>query len=588
MARSLRLGLLGLALLAGLSTFAGLWLQEDPLSGSCAIEAANLRCEYLLSPFSDARKPRLSWEVSLAPGLSPAEFRDQVQSAFRILVSRRSLQDLALGRSTQLVWDTGQVMSSASAHLVYDGASLDSGDQLTWSVQVWDARGRACVTTQAHFEVTPRPVRADEIPYIRGSPETGLLSSSGTAWYDWHAQWITSPSPNTTHDCPGLEPAPLFRRTVTLSRPTEKLLLARLHVTGLGLYRIFIGGNDIGRPLDPAWTLYSARLFYQTFDVLDWVRGAAIDGAFVLGAEVGAGWYDSQRLKMWGQYVWRDKLPAGRPQLLIQLALLYSDGSWQRIVTEPEGAWSVVPDGPTRKNSVYLGEEFDARKRINGWAEAIETAERIPPWTAVVPGSAIRGFLRLQPIPSVQVVKEIVATRLSATVWDMRQNLAGVARLRVRGPRGAVVRLRFGEVLAADGSVNALTAVAGQIKQPGKGGPCSPAVAFQEDRYVLAGSGEFEEWQRRFGWHGFRFVEVRASAGVELVSLTGLLLSTDVQSVSEFVTSSDHLNALAMMVLSAHSSAHFSFSVECGAFASAGRPHLPVELNGRPVRLPTS
>ena len=35
-------------------------------------------------------------------------------------------------------------------------------------------------------------------------------------------------------------------------------------------------------------------------------------------------------------------------------------------------------------------------------------------------------------------------------------------------------------------SVNALPAVAGQIKQPGKGAPCSPAVAFEEDRYELA------------------------------------------------------------------------------------------------------
>jgi alpha-L-rhamnosidase len=249
-----------------------------------------------------------------------------------------------------------------------------------------------------------------------------------------------------------------------------------------------IGGDEVGSPLDPAWTLYSARVFYQTFDVLDRVvRAAGVDGAFVIGAELGNGWYSTQNLKMWGQYEWRDKLPTGRPQLLAQLALVYSDGSWQRVVTEPE-VWTVTSDGPTRRNGVYLGEAFDARKRIPGWATTPHI-QGIPLWVEAVLGTAARGYLRSQPIPSAQVVKEIVATRLSALVWDMGQNLAGVARLRVRGPRGTEVRLRYGEELAADGSVNFLTSVAGQIKQQGKGGPCSPAVALQEDRCVLVGAG---------------------------------------------------------------------------------------------------
>ena len=51
-----------------------------------------------------------------------------------------------------------------------------------------------------------------------------------------------------------------------------------------------------------------------------------------------------------------------------------------------------------------------------------------------------------------------------------------------------------------------MTSVCGQIKAPGRGGPGAPAVAVQEDSYVLKGEGE-EAWSPRFTFHGFRYIE---------------------------------------------------------------------------------
>ena len=57
-------------------------------------------------------------------------------------------------------------------------------------------------------------------------------------------------------------------------------------------------------------------------------------------------------------------------------------------------------------------------------------------------------------------------------VYDAGRNMAGVCRFRLTGPAGSVARARYGEELYPDGSLNAMTSVAGQIKGPNKGAPC--------------------------------------------------------------------------------------------------------------------
>jgi len=53
-------------------------------------------------------------------------------------------------------------------------------------------------------------------------------------------------------------------------------------------------------------------------------------------------------------------------------------------------------------------------------------------------------------------------------IFDFGQNFAGGARLHVKGTRGTCVRLRYGELLFPDGTLDGMTAVAGQIKGGGK------------------------------------------------------------------------------------------------------------------------
>ena len=98
-----------------------------------------------------------------------------------------------------------------------------------------------------------------------------------------------------------------------------------------------------------------------------------------------------------------------------------------------------------------------------------------------------------QPIRAQKTIaaKEITNPKPGIYIYDFGQNLAGVPRLRVQGPAGTDVQLRFAEVLNPDGTLyvdNLRTAKA-------------------TDHFILAGKGD-EEFQPNFTFHGFRYVEV--------------------------------------------------------------------------------
>ena len=62
-------------------------------------------------------------------------------------------------------------------------------------------------------------------------------------------------------------------------------------------------------------------------------------------------------------------------------------------------------------------------------------------------------------IPPIQVVDSIVPKKITCSspgvfVFDMGQNMSGWAQLRVKGPEGAKVRMRFSELVYPNGKIN--------------------------------------------------------------------------------------------------------------------------------------
>jgi len=154
----------------------------------------------------------------------------------------------------------------------------------------------------------------------------------------------------------GNHPAPLFRKDFTL---TGKLKNATLTITAAGYYLASINGKPIeNNILDPAWTNFSKRIYYSTYDVTNLLRS----GINAIGIELGNGFYNLLPLKMFGRNL-RTFLPTGEPQWIARLQLTYADGTTKAIVSDT--SWKTA-DGPLMKNNVYLGVHYDARKEIKG------------------------------------------------------------------------------------------------------------------------------------------------------------------------------------------------------------------------------
>lgn len=497
------------------------------------ITPIDLRCESTHNPLGiDAPRPRLSWKLKAATGA-----RNQIQSAYRITAASTEAL-LAAGMAD--LWDSSKVLSARQLHIKYEGPPLTSGERCFWRVQVWDAAGR-------------------------------ISEPSGISWWemgmlcpeDWTGSWISdgSEEPATEEAFYEDDPAPLFRRSFHVDRPVKR---ARLCAVGLGYCELRLNGRALSdHVLDPAWTSFGSRVFYTCEDLTDKLEG----GENVLGAMLGNGWYNPLPIRMWGRINIRDHLAVGRPQLLAQLNIEYEDGSMQTVASDE--AWRVMP-GPILRNSVYLGEKYDARREQPGWDR---TGFDDSDWNSASAADSNPGELRALPIPPIRVTASLTPVSMSEVspgvyIFDLGQNFAGWVRLRVQGPRGTTVRMRMGELLYPDGTLNPMTAVAGQIKglkEDGtpRGGPGAPEIAWQSSSYTLRGGGP-EEYTPRFTFHGFRYVEVTGFPGRPTVeSIEGLRLNTDVEPAGSFSCSNERFNRLHEMVQWTLLSNLFSVQSDC-------------------------
>jgi len=443
--------------------------------------------------------PRFSWVLHSSD-------RDVSQSAYRILVAG---SEQSLGQNRGYFWDSGKVISRQSANVSFDGSLLESGKQYFWKVQVWDRNGnRSAWSEPASFRV-------------------GLLQPS-----DWTGQWIGANDPGIS--------APLLRREFRVNKPVKS---AVVFVCGLGYYEMHLNGEKVGdHVLDPGTTDYYHRVLYATYDVTDRMKR----GENALGVMLGNGWYsppDEDVRMAWGGIL---RKYGDRPRLLLQLDLTFADGSDTSIVSDDN--WRVSP-GPIRFNSIWNGEAYDARLDRAGWtAPGYDDAG----WAPATVLEAPSGVLDSQLMPPIRVTRTLAPVTIihpqdGISVFDFGQNFAGWARLKVRGPAGTKIILKYGERIYKSGLVDQRSA----------------RNARAADTYILKGEGE-EVYEPRFTYHGFRYVQVEGAPGdLTVDNLEGRVVHSAVEPAGRFVCSDSLLNRIHRNTVWSQRSNLYSIPTDC-------------------------
>ncbi|MCK5821927.1 MAG: family 78 glycoside hydrolase catalytic domain, partial [Bacteroidales bacterium] len=356
-------------------------------------------------------------------------------------------------------------------------------------------------------------------------------------------------------------PAPLLRKEFVLKRAPST---AGLWITAAGYYTVWINGEKIGKQqLAPAWTDYSKRIYYQRFDVADYLH----KGQNVIGIELGNGWYNPLPLKMWGHLNLREHLTVGKPRVLASMIIDGGEKKFNRIISD--GNWKCRP-GPVTRNSIYLGEFHDYRNDPEGWLLAgYDDSD----WNPVELMVAPEGQLMESDFPPIRKTAQLKPKNIwqnESGKWtiDFGQNMAGWIRYDGSVEPGDTIRFRFGERIWPDSTVNTMTAVCGQIKRKGVGGPGAPSVAEQIDVFIPSEKGQY--FEPRYTFHGFRYVEMTRNpeldeTGILKGDFTAFRVGSDIAKIGSVKSNLEWLNKIQTMVDWTFTSNIFSVPSDCPA-----------------------
>ncbi len=147
------------------------------------------------------------------------------------------------------------------------------------------------------------------------------------------------------------------------------------------------------------------------------------------------------------------------------------------------------PAIPAEDNGRVNAKFYEYRNPTAGGGPKIEGREvdlgfKRPPKLEAFPGVPVRAVEEIKPIA-------VTSPTNGVYIFNLGQNFAGVARLKVKGPAGTEIRLRYGEMLHPDGRL-----MTENLRQ-----------ARATDYYVLRGDPQGETYQPRFTYHGFQYVE---------------------------------------------------------------------------------
>ena len=397
-------------------------------------------------------------------------------------------------------WNSGLVESDAM-HAEYPNA-LASRERVNWRIRLYDENGEPGEWSEAFFE-------------------TGLLSPS-----DFTAKWITGDYvPNRKERYP----VDCFRKFVAIEKPVAS---ARLYATACGLYEARLDGKRIGNfCFAPGYTDYRKRVQYQTYDVTELLHA----GESELTVQLADGWYRGS-CGAWG----RKNQYGTETKLLMQLEIVYADGTRETVATDKTWQWS--NDGPIRFADNKDGEIVEAFRTPLYTGHAKETSH------GVVPGASNN-----VPVTEHERFRPTITTAPNGKkLLDFGQNIAGYIAFSVNARIGQRMVWRFGEMLDETGNLTQKNIQLSNKKMT------TPLQKIE----ITLGEG-LNEYKTTFAVFGFRFAEVETDVALDPEDIEAIAVYSDLERTGDFSSSNPLLNRLFDATLWSAKGNHLDIPTDC-------------------------
>ncbi len=478
----------------------------------------NLQCEYTINPIGiDTTDPRLGWQTT-------STHRNKSQSAYQVLIA--SSPD-KLNKNKGDILNTGKVPSNEQSGLTFGTLPLKSSTRYYWKVRIWDESGKASKYSEMAFF------------------ETGILDPA-----DWRAQWITS---STVYDWNRYylqlanhmksrqkityTPEIILSKTFDIDRAVKD---ARIHISGLGFYRLGINGEVItGSGLNPAFTQYHKTVLYNSYNVAHQIK----TGSNRIEVGLGNGFYNEEVVVDWAY----DKAPwRARPKLLFQLYIQFENGKDTLIISD--ASWQSAPSQVIR-NSTYGGELHDYSIDYT-----VHIRDNIR--SNALPAPAPTGRLVAQVMPLEEIIhtfqpRSITKLTRGSLLIDAGVNLSGRLKILLNGEYGDTVLIRYAELLHKDG-----TADQSNINR-------NTLDNIQTDVIILPDTGTIS-WLPKYEYHGFQYAELIGYKGKLLPEDVEVqLIHTDFNKKGNFNCSDSLINQLQAATLQSFVSNYHGYPTDC-------------------------
>ncbi len=336
-----------------------------------------------------------------------------------------------------------------------------------------------------------------------------------------------------------------------------------VRATALGIFDMYINGERIGEKnssgtvfdeLKPGWTDYRHRVFEFEYEI---TSQCGDNNLFV--AEVSPGWW-SGRISF-GYYGYKPCAFCG------EIEITYKDGSSELIATGED--WEAAICGPVMRADIWDGEYYDATiphasvsPDVHRWLPAavfhefdgeIVSAEK--------PNIRVKTELYRYPLTSViyhgtipdetdfgkiRVVSKRAGDRCEknmlpagqSVILDMGQNIVGRPCLCFKTERGTKIEIFFAEMLNDSGEK-----ARGNDGAKGSLYLSNYRSALARIVYIAAGGTE-ESFTPTHSFFGFRYIEIRADHDIELYSVVGEIIGSEIAETGEFSCDNPEINRL--------------------------------------------
>lgn len=397
---------------------------------------------------------------------------------------------------------------------------------------------------------------------------------------DYHAEIVHSPwgngfFNNKSVDLNDQSSVSDFVKEFSVSKPVSS---AVVRATAHGIFEIFINGTRIqdGTGFDelkPTCTDYEHHLFVYTYDIT-----AAIKENNVFVGEVSQGWRSG---RMFGEYH-GDRATA----FICEIEITYADGTADIIATDE--SWLSTVGGPVRAADIWDGWYYDSR--IAPVAESRDGLKLIP--SVIYDGN--KAELIAPMCENIRIDEKITRVPLTATVHngtkdngtdygeivivsektgagcekltlkagesvilDMGQNMVGRPCIEISAKAGTRVRTYFAEMLNDSG-------LESRGNDGAKGSMYIKNYRSALARIVyIANGAQTEKIDPLHVFYGFRYLEITADSDIEILSVKGLVMKTDMEETGTFTCSDEEVNQLFSNVVWGARGNYLSIPTDC-------------------------